>query len=92
MKDILKAVLRDLHNEELLSIFKNLKRHPMNFTVSNDYKTVWVNSEERCLARFCPISQEFFNNDNSLDSIPHYQRKPTKTDWENFCKEMHEHF
>jgi hypothetical protein len=39
----------------------------MKYEITNNEKTVWVNSTDRCIGRFCPISHEYLNNINDLE-------------------------
>jgi hypothetical protein len=54
------------------------------YEVTGDGRTVWVNSKERCIGRFCPVSYEIFFEHGQTT---HMNNNPVK-DWERFVDEM----
>ena len=64
--------------------------------VASDGRTVWVNIEETCSARFCPQSYEFvevFFDDHGLrgepSSVACDPNGPTQSDWDDFVEGVH---
>ena len=58
----------------------------MNYEISSDGRTVWVNSNQGiCVARFCPISSEFFHP--HFKCIIHENKEP-QTYWSMFVEEV----
>ena len=53
--------------------------------VTSDGRTVWVNAPV-CVARFCPISREFFPTVEQSWTIQHDDMKPTSDDWKHFVE------
>jgi len=62
--------------------------------ITTDKRTIWINGIDRLFARFCPSSQEYLKNPNtfSYDFKLHNNSKPTKADWQLFCKKVKERF
>jgi hypothetical protein len=61
--------------------------------MASDGRTVWVNIEEVCSARFCPQSYEFvevFFDDHGLryepSSVACNSNGPTQSDWDDFVE------
>jgi len=58
--------------------------------VSSDGRTVWVNGQEKCLARFCRFSTEYFQGETP-QSIKHNPENLSQ-DWEDFVINIGLHF
>jgi hypothetical protein len=58
--------------------------------VTSDGKVVWVNGPDKCLARFCKFSTEYFYV-NQSQSIKHDLEDQTQ-DWEDFVVNIGIHF
>jgi hypothetical protein len=66
----------------------------MKYKITNNERTVWVNSPDRCIGRFCPASHEFLNDINDLEfkTNKRSNMSPTTKDWKTSCsllKEKH---
>jgi hypothetical protein len=58
-------------------------------SVSSNGRTVWVNSPTDALARFCPLSQEYFDK-GAVTTIVHPGGESTEEYWELFCRRVRE--
>jgi hypothetical protein len=59
--------------------------------VSSDGRTIWVNGPEGCLARFCPVSQEFMSPPD-FSAFKHPNDNPTAEHWQRFVDKVRSAF
>lgn len=52
--------------------------------VASDGRTVWVNLDNQCVARFCPVSHEYMQSITDVETRRHETAGPSVDDWESF--------
>ena len=65
---------------------------PTMVDITKDRRTVWVNTELGCVARFCPISGEVLKFENGSTKVMYELPSTTRADWDNWVakvKEVH---
>ena len=60
--------------------------------IDSDGRTVWINRNCQCLARFCPVSREYNMHWRKPQVIRHRGAEPTLDDWESFVAVIDESF